>query len=154
MRRRVSASPVRYFGVAIDEPPAVAKEYPGEGYDLVAFFDCLHDLGDPVGASTHVLRSLAKDGTWMIVEPYANDRVEQNLNPIGRAFYAASTMIVGRATGMPAGEMLASLERLERLAIIRPAGDRTYDFGHDLAAHSRAVRRLRSCRTVHDPQEP
>ena len=91
----------------------VAKEYPGEGFDLVAFFDCLHDLGDPVGASTHVLRSLAQDGTWMIVEPYANDRVEQNLNPIGRAFYAASTMIctpasrsqeVGLALGAQAGE--------------------------------------------------
>jgi SAM-dependent methyltransferase len=92
---------------------AAAKEYPGKGYDLVAFFDCLHDMGDPVGASTHVLRSLAPDGTWMIVEPYAGDRVELNLNPIGRAFYAASTMIctpasrsqeVGLALGAQAGE--------------------------------------------------
>ena len=92
---------------------AAAKEYPGEGYDLVAFFDCLHDMGDPVGASTHVLRSLAADGTWMIVEPFAGDRVEQNLNPIGRAFYSASTMIctpasrsqeVGLALGAQAGE--------------------------------------------------
>jgi SAM-dependent methyltransferase len=92
---------------------AAAKAYPGDRFDLVAFFDCLHDLGDPVGASTHVLRSLAPDGVWMIVEPYANDRVEQNLNPIGRAFYAASTMIctpasrsqeVGLALGAQAGE--------------------------------------------------
>jgi SAM-dependent methyltransferase len=90
-----------------------AKEYPGSGYDLVAFFDCLHDMGDPVGAATHVLRSLAKDGTWMIVEPFANDRVEQNLNPVGRAYYSASTMIctpasrsqeVGLCLGAQAGE--------------------------------------------------
>ena len=92
---------------------AAAKEYPGSGYDLVAFFDCLHDMGDPVGAATHVLRSLAKDGTWMIVEPFANDRVEQNLNPVGRAYYSASTMIctpasrsqeVGLCLGAQAGE--------------------------------------------------
>lgn len=92
---------------------AAAKEYPGSGYDLVAFFDCLHDMGDPVGASTHVLRSLAKDGTWMIVEPFANDRVEDNLNPVGRAYYAVSTLVctpasrsqeVGLALGAQAGE--------------------------------------------------
>ncbi len=92
---------------------AAAKEYPGSGYDLVAFFDCLHDMGDPVGASTHVLRSLASDGTWMIVEPFANDRVEDNLNPVGRVYYAASTLIctpasraqeVGLALGAQAGE--------------------------------------------------
>ena len=92
---------------------AAAKDYPGNDYDLVAFFDCLHDMGDPVGASTHVLRSLTKDGTGMIVEPFANDRVEDNLNPVGRAFYAASTLIctpasrsqeVGLALGAQAGE--------------------------------------------------
>ena len=92
---------------------AAAKEYPGSGYDLVAFFDCLHDMGDPVGAATHVLRSLAREGTWMIVEPFANDRVEQNLNPVGRAYYSASTMIctpasrsqeVGLCLGAQAGE--------------------------------------------------
>ena len=90
-----------------------AKEYPGNDYDLVAFFDCLHDMGDPVGASTHVLRSLKNDGTWMIVEPYANDHVEQNFNPVGRVFYSASTLIctpasrsqeVGLALGAQAGE--------------------------------------------------
>jgi SAM-dependent methyltransferase len=92
---------------------AAAKAYPGNDYDLVAFFDCLHDMGDPVGAATHVLRSLAKDGTWMIVEPFANDRVEQNLNPVGRVYYSASTLIctpasrsqeVGLALGAQAGE--------------------------------------------------
>ena len=92
---------------------AAAKAYPGNDYDLVAFFDCLHDMGDPVGAATHVLRSLAKDGTWMIVEPFANDRVEQNLNPVGRIYYSASTLIctpnsrsqeVGLGLGAQAGE--------------------------------------------------
>ena len=92
---------------------AAAKDYPGTDYNLVAFFDCLHDMGDPVGAATHVLRSLAKNGTWMIVEPFANDRVEQNLNPVGRVYYAASTMIctpasrsqeVGLCLGAQAGE--------------------------------------------------
>ncbi len=72
---------------------ASAKNFPGNAYDLVAFFDCLHDMGDPVGASAHVLKSLKKDGTWMIVEPFAGDRVEDNLNPVGRVFYCASTLV-------------------------------------------------------------
>lgn len=71
----------------------LAKDYPGKDYDLVTFFDCLHDMGDPVGASRHVRDTLAADGTWMIVEPMAQDRLEDNLNPIGRLCYAASTMI-------------------------------------------------------------
>lgn len=92
---------------------AAAKTYPGTGYDLVCFFDCLHDMGDPVGAARHVRETLAADGAWMVVEPYANDRVEDNLNPVGRMFYAASTMIcvpaslsqeVGAALGAQAGE--------------------------------------------------
>jgi 2-polyprenyl-3-methyl-5-hydroxy-6-metoxy-1,4-benzoquinol methylase len=92
---------------------ATAKTYPGAGYDFVTFFDCLHDMGDPVGAAAHVLKALSSDGAWMIVEPMAGDRVEQNLNPIGRAFYSASTMIctpaslsqeVGLAMGAQAGE--------------------------------------------------
>ncbi|MBI2680124.1 MAG: methyltransferase domain-containing protein [Candidatus Solibacter usitatus] len=92
---------------------AKAKEFPGKDYDLVAFFDCLHDMGDPVGAAVHVRQSLAKDGTWMIVEPFAGDKVEDNLNPVGRLFYAASTMVctgaslsqeVGLALGAQAGE--------------------------------------------------
>jgi SAM-dependent methyltransferase len=92
---------------------APAKGYPGAGYDLVTFFDCLHDMGDPVGAARHVRQSLAADGTWMIVEPFAGDRLEDNLNPVGRVFYCASTMIctpaskaqeVGLALGAQAGE--------------------------------------------------
>jgi 2-polyprenyl-3-methyl-5-hydroxy-6-metoxy-1,4-benzoquinol methylase len=92
---------------------ASAKEYPGSGYDLVCVFDCLHDMGDPVGASAHVLETLSPTGTWMIVEPFANDRVEDNLNPVGRLFYGASTVIctpasidqeVGLALGAQAGE--------------------------------------------------
>jgi SAM-dependent methyltransferase len=92
---------------------AAAKNYPGNDYDLVAFFDCLHDLGDPVGAATHVLRSLVKEGTWMIVEPFANEQVQDNLNPVGRIFYSASTLIctpasraqeVGLALGSQAAE--------------------------------------------------
>ena len=92
---------------------ASAKDYPGSDYDLVCVFDCLHDMGDPVGASAHVLETLASDGTWMIVEPFANDKVEENLNPVGRVFYGASTVIctpaslaqeVGLALGAQAGE--------------------------------------------------
>jgi SAM-dependent methyltransferase len=92
---------------------AAASSYPGSDYDLVAVFDCLHDMGDPVGAAAHVLSSLKADGTWLIVEPYANDRLEDNLNPVGRVFYSASTSIctpasrsqeVGLALGAQAGE--------------------------------------------------
>jgi hypothetical protein len=79
----------------------------------VTFFDCLHDMGDPVGAGAHVLDTLAPDGTWLVVEPYAEDALEGNLNPVGRLFYSASTMIctpaslaqeVGLALGAQAGE--------------------------------------------------
>ena len=92
---------------------AAAKDYPGGDYDLVCMFDCLHDMGDPAGASAHVHQSLASDGTWMIVEPFAGDAVEDNLNPVGRVFYGASTVIctpasldqeVGLALGAQAGE--------------------------------------------------
>jgi SAM-dependent methyltransferase len=90
-----------------------SKEYPGKDFDLVTFFDCLHDMGDPVGAAKHVRASLKSDGSWLIVEPAAGDRIEDNLNPVGRVFYAASTMIctpasrsqeVGLALGAQAGE--------------------------------------------------
>lgn len=92
---------------------ARAKDYPGKFYDFVAFFDCLHDMGDPAGAAAHVRESLAPDGTWMIVEPFAGDKVEENLNPIGRIYYSASTLLctpaslsqeVGLALGAQAGE--------------------------------------------------
>lgn len=92
---------------------AKAKDYPGKDYDFVTFFDCLHDMGDPQGAATHVRSTLKKDGTWMIVEPFAGDKLEDNLNPVGRAFYGASTLLctpaslsqeVGLALGAQAGE--------------------------------------------------
>ena len=92
---------------------AKAKDYPGKGFELVAFFDCLHDMGDPEGAAKHVKESMTPDGAWMIVEPFAHDKLEDNLNPIGRVYYAASTMLctpaslsqeVGLALGAQAGE--------------------------------------------------
>jgi SAM-dependent methyltransferase len=95
------------FGVA------AAKDFPGNDYDLVCVFDCLHDMGDPVGAARHVRETLADDGTWMIVEPFAGDSVQENLNPVGRIFYGASTVIctpasldqeVGLALGAQAGQ--------------------------------------------------
>jgi SAM-dependent methyltransferase len=72
---------------------AKAKEFPGKDYDFVAVFDCLHDMGDPTGAAAHVYQSLAKDGTWMIVEPFANDELKDNLNPVGRVYYSFSTLL-------------------------------------------------------------
>ncbi|MFZ2294396.1 MAG: class I SAM-dependent methyltransferase [Polaromonas sp.] len=72
---------------------ASAKDYPGADYDMVAVFDCLHDMRDPVGASAHVKSSLKPEGSWMIVEPFANDQLEDNLNPVGRVFFSASTFI-------------------------------------------------------------
>jgi 2-polyprenyl-3-methyl-5-hydroxy-6-metoxy-1,4-benzoquinol methylase len=92
---------------------AAAKDYPGADYDFVTFFDCLHDMGDPQGAAAHVLKTLKPTGAWMIVEPFAGDHVEENLNPVGWAFYSASTLIctpaslsqeVGTALGAQAGE--------------------------------------------------
>jgi SAM-dependent methyltransferase len=92
---------------------AAAAAHPGDGYDLVTMFDCLHDMGDPVGAARQVHRALAPDGTWLIVEPMAGDRVEDNFNPVGRAYYGFSTFLctpaslsqeVGLALGAQAGE--------------------------------------------------
>jgi ubiquinone/menaquinone biosynthesis C-methylase UbiE len=90
-----------------------AKQFPGTNYDFVAVFDCLHDMGDPIGAAAHVRQSLAKDGTWMIVEPFANDQLKDNLNPVGRVYYSFSTLLctpcsrsqeVGLCLGAQAGE--------------------------------------------------
>ncbi len=92
---------------------APAAAYSGDGYALVTMFDCLHDMGDPVGAARHVRSTLDPDGTWMIVEPHAGDRIEDNFNPVGRAYYAFSTLLctpaslsqeVGLALGAQAGE--------------------------------------------------
>jgi SAM-dependent methyltransferase len=90
-----------------------AKSFPGSDYDFVAVFDCLHDMGDPVGAAAHVRKALATDGTWMIVEPFAHDLLKDNLNPVGRVYYAFSTLLctpcsrsqeVGLCLGAQAGE--------------------------------------------------
>ena len=90
-----------------------AKTVPAHGFDLVCFFDCLHDMGDPVGALRHTRSAMADDGTCLLIEPFAKDRLEDNLNPVGRVYYAASTMVctpasldqeVGLALGAQAGE--------------------------------------------------
>jgi hypothetical protein len=92
---------------------AKAKEFRGKDYDFVAVFDCLHDMGDPVGAATHVRAALNEEGSWMIVEPFANDDLQDNLNPVGRVYYSFSTLLctpcsrsqeVGMCLGAQAGE--------------------------------------------------
>jgi SAM-dependent methyltransferase len=103
---------------------ADARSYPGGGYDLICFFDCLHDLGDPVGAARHAYEALAEDGTLLVVEPYAGDAVADNLGPVGRLYYAGSTAIcvphsrseeVGLALGAQAGPARLA-------AVLREAG--------------------------------
>jgi SAM-dependent methyltransferase len=106
----LSEEQIRFEVFSANEYPPYSKT--NEKYDLIAFFDCLHDMGDPVGATSHALKSLKPDGTIMIVEPFANDKVEDNLNPVRRMFYAASTMVCvpgsmafnGPALGAQAGE--------------------------------------------------
>lgn len=108
-RERASASNLANVSFEV----ATAKDFPGKDYDFITFFDCLHDMGDPIGACAHTKAALKKDGTCMIVEPFAKDSLEENLNPVGRAFYAFSTMLctpcslnqeVGLALGAQAGE--------------------------------------------------
>lgn len=103
---------------------AAAGDYPGEGYDLVCFFDCLHDLGDPVGAARRAYRALADDGTLMVVEPYAGDAVGDNVGPVGRLYYTGSALLcvthsrsedVGLALGAQAGPARLT-------AVLREAG--------------------------------
>jgi SAM-dependent methyltransferase len=116
---------------------AAGKDFPGRDYDLVCVFDCLHDMGDPVGAAAHVRETLAADGTWMIVEPYAGDRVADNLNPVGRVFYGASTVIctpasldqeVGLALGAQAGETrLAEVIRAGGFGSVRRATETPFN---------------------------
>ncbi len=72
---------------------ASAQTFSGSGYDFIACFDCVHDMGDPVGAAKHMREALAPGGTFMMVEPFANDKLEDNINPVGRLFYAASTIL-------------------------------------------------------------
>jgi SAM-dependent methyltransferase len=92
---------------------AAAKAFPGTDYDFVSVFDSLHDMGDPVGAASHVRRAIKNDGSWMIVEPFANDELQDNLNPVGRVYYSFSTLLctpcsrsqeVGMCLGAQAGE--------------------------------------------------
>lgn len=92
---------------------ADARDYPAKGFDLICYFDCLHDMGDPVGAAEHARRSLDENGTAMLVEPFAHDRLEDNINPVGRLYYSASASLccahslsedVGMALGAQAGE--------------------------------------------------
>jgi 2-polyprenyl-3-methyl-5-hydroxy-6-metoxy-1,4-benzoquinol methylase len=91
---------------------AKSTDFPGDGYDLIAHFDSLHDMEDPSGAAAHARKAMAKDGTWMVVEPVAADKLEDNFNPVGRLYYSGSTMICvphsmsqgGPALGAQAGE--------------------------------------------------
>ncbi|MBD2838316.1 methyltransferase domain-containing protein [Pseudomonas sp. JM0905a] len=92
---------------------ASAKDYPGDGFDLICYFDCLHDMGDPVGAARHAYQTLKPDGTVLLVEPFAHDHLDDNMTPVGRLFYSASTFIctpnslsqeVGLGLGAQAGE--------------------------------------------------
>jgi SAM-dependent methyltransferase len=116
---------------------ASAKDYPGKGYGFVAFFDCLHDMGDPEGAARHVLQTLAPEAVWMIVEPFAHDNLEDNLNAIGRVYYSASTMLctpaslaqeVGLGLGAQAGEgRLANVLRGAGFTRIRRAAETPFN---------------------------
>jgi 2-polyprenyl-3-methyl-5-hydroxy-6-metoxy-1,4-benzoquinol methylase len=103
---------------------ALAAEFPGKDLDLVTSFDCLHDMGDPVGAARHVRQTLKPDGSWMIVEPAAGDRLEDNLNPVSRLYYAASTLIcVPTSLDQPVGTALGAQAGFGKLsAVIREGG--------------------------------
>ena len=124
-RKRASEAGV---GERVTFDVAAAKEFTGQNYDLACFFDCLHDMGDPLGAASHAREALADDGTVLLVEPFANDALEDNINPVGRMFYGASTLLctpaslsqeVGMALGAQAGE-----ERLRQVFI--ESGFRTF----------------------------
>jgi SAM-dependent methyltransferase len=112
-------------GVAdrVDFMLSAADGYPGEGYDLVCFFDALHDMGDPAGAARHARHALAPDGTALIVEPYANDRIEENLNPVGRFYYGMSTLLcTPGALAQPGGVALGTQAGEARLTEVLQAG--------------------------------
>jgi SAM-dependent methyltransferase len=102
---------------------ALASEFSGKDLDLVTFFDCLHDMGDPVGAARHVRQTLKPDGSWMIVEPAAGDRLEDNLNPVSRLYYAASTMIcVPTSLDQPVGTALGAQAGFAKLSSVISEG--------------------------------
>jgi SAM-dependent methyltransferase len=116
---------------------ASAKAFPGQGYDLVCLFDTLHDMGDPVGAARHIRQALAPDGTLLVVEPNANDALEQNLNPVGRTYYGLSTVIctpgslaqeVGLGLGAQAGELrLTEVLHQGGFSQVRRAGETPFN---------------------------
>lgn len=112
------------LGAGVSFEVARAVDYPDEHYGLICFFDCLHDMGDPVAAARYAARVLAPDGTVMLVEPFAHDRVEQNLSPVGRMYYAASTTICCAHAISEGGELVLGAQAGEaRLAkVFRDAG--------------------------------
>jgi ubiquinone/menaquinone biosynthesis C-methylase UbiE len=127
---REATKRARAAGVAKNAKFEVARSnaFPGKGYDLVCFFDCFHDMGDPLGAAKHVRKALAKSGTWMLVEPFAGDRVEQNLNAVGRCYYAASTQICVPASlseGKASAALGAQAGEAKLAEVIRKAGFKT-----------------------------
>jgi len=93
----------------VDFEVASAQTFGGTGYDLICTFDCLHDMGDPVGAARHVREAIDSDGTWLVVEPFAADTVSGNLNPVGRIYYSGSTSLcVPNALSQPGGYSLGA----------------------------------------------
>jgi SAM-dependent methyltransferase len=122
-------------GVAdrVDFQRADARSYPGKEYDLICFFDCLHDLGDPVGAARHAYEALGDDGTLMVVEPYAGDAVTENLGPVGRLYYSASTTVcVPHSRSEEVGLALGAQAGPSRLAaVFHEAGFRTVRSAHE-----------------------
>jgi SAM-dependent methyltransferase len=121
---------------------APAKNVPGHGYDLICAFDCIHDMGDPVGALAHVREVLAPDGTFMMVEPFAHDKLEENLNPVGRIFYGASTILctpaslsqeVGAALGAQSGEArMRDVAREAGMTRFRRAAETPFNLVYEL----------------------
>ena len=108
---------------------ARAQDFPGTGYGLVTTFDCLHDMGDPVGAARHIRAALADDGVWLIVEPYAGDSVAENLTPVGRVYYSFSTFLcVPHAISEGADDALGNQagEAADRAVCVEAAGFRTF----------------------------
>lgn len=102
---------------------ASAQDYPGQGYALVSIFDALHDMGDPVGAAKHIRSTLSEDGTWLLVEPMAGDSVAANLNPVGRLFYSASTLVcTPSARSQPGGWALGAQATDQQLQSIAEQG--------------------------------